>query len=111
VGFNVVFCSVSVIVVCVSFSFNCFVITLFIRFAPSRSSAAQTLAHSLISKSVNRSGSDDESSVVDATQRRPRVIFDAFNLEEASDDVAKGRDHSGGVYDAGKKPLKVTIST
>jgi hypothetical protein len=33
------------------------------------------------------------------------VIFDAFNLEDASDDPAK--DQVGGVYDAGKRPLKV----
>jgi hypothetical protein len=88
-------------------------VTWLVRFAPSRSSSARNLADSLSAKSsgggVGGGGSSrhhrDGIAPATAAGRRSRVIFDAFNLEEASDDVVK--DQGGGVYDAGKRPLKV----
>ncbi len=77
---------------------------------PSRSSAAQALTLSLNSKSRSSSSSSSSDCVIGseggvANNRQPRVIFNAFNLEEVSDDVAK--DQVGGGYDAAKMPVKV----
>ncbi len=78
------------------------------RFAEARSPSGD---HTRIFNGSGGSGSTDRSGAdapySGSANRRSRVLFDAFNLEAASDEVdeAQGR----GSYDAGKRPAKVTV--
>jgi hypothetical protein len=84
-----------------------------LRFAEAQYPAAKTSPHEGISFSSEVGGGSSKSSSSHRTPgpagRRPRVLFDAFNLEAASDELCQ--DQSVGSYDAQKRPLKASRSS
>lgn len=84
-----------------------------LRFAEAQYPVPRTSPHERISGSSEVDGSSNKSGSSHRTPgssgSRPRVLFDAFNLEAASDEISQ--DQPVGSYDAQKRPLKARPSS